>query len=238
MFSIAQAVKISHFTALVVYNYTVMMALEDKMSKKGLTAEQVLDTALLLAEQSSWQNLQLHDIATALDTPLITIHEFYPDKEALSNAWFARAETRMLKVTEQENFYQQSVAERLKVLIIRYIKALAEHKRVTKEMMSQTLSPRQLGSQLPALMQLHKTVEWMQQAAHGKHDSPIGLVEETGLMGILVMSLLYWTQDNSPHDFRTKNFIHERMSNAEHVMNFVSKFMGSDMKSHPKGNLH
>ncbi len=208
------------------------------MTKKDLTAEQVLDTALLLAEQSSWQHLQLHEIATALDAPLATIHEFYPDKEALSNAWFARAETAMLKVTEQENFYEKSVAERLKALLIRYIKTLAQHKRVTKEMMSRTLSPRQFGMQLPALMQLHKTVEWMQEAAHGNHDSAIGLVEETGLMGILIMSLLYWSQDNSPHDFRTKNFIHERLSNAEHVMSFVSKFLGGNVSARPKGSLH
>src|SRR5690606_29979396 len=60
------------------------------------SAALILDTALGLAETRGWERLQLFDVADALGIGLDAVARHYPDKDALVDAWFARAEQAML----------------------------------------------------------------------------------------------------------------------------------------------
>ena len=58
--------------------------------------EQILDTALTLAESTSWEQLSLQQIAAALGISLANIYGHYRSKDDLVDAWFDRADSAML----------------------------------------------------------------------------------------------------------------------------------------------
>ena len=55
----------------------------------------ILDTALKLAEQQSWETVRLHDVARELGIGLDDVRAHYAQKEDLIDAWFDRADQSM-----------------------------------------------------------------------------------------------------------------------------------------------
>ena len=107
----------------------------------------VLDKALELAEASSWEALHLHEVAAALDITLDEIREHYRQKDDLVEAWFDRADSTMLGERASLEFAQLSSRERIQKTIMTWLQALAEHRRITGEMLRYKL---ELGAHSPA----------------------------------------------------------------------------------------
>ena len=57
----------------------------------------ILDTALRLADASSWEAVRLHQVAAALGISLDDIRSHYREKEDLVDAWFDRADRALLE---------------------------------------------------------------------------------------------------------------------------------------------
>src|SRR5919198_4153393 len=79
----------------------------------GLTADRIVDTALALAEQRSWEATRLYDVAVAVGIPLDDIRHNFREKEDLVDGWFDRADQAMLKAAEQPEFFNLSPRQRL-----------------------------------------------------------------------------------------------------------------------------
>ncbi len=56
------------------------------MASRKPTAKQILSTALMLAEKSSWEKVRLHKVADVLHVQLRDIHKYYDEKEDLVEA--------------------------------------------------------------------------------------------------------------------------------------------------------
>ncbi|HMU65016.1 MAG TPA: TetR family transcriptional regulator, partial [Nitrosomonas sp.] len=69
----------------------------------------IIDTAVTLAAQKSWEAVRLYDVATALNLSLDQIRPYFREKEDLVDAWFDRADSAMLKQAEAAHFYELSV---------------------------------------------------------------------------------------------------------------------------------
>ncbi|MGR9107725.1 MAG: TetR/AcrR family transcriptional regulator, partial [Gammaproteobacteria bacterium] len=57
-----------------------------------ISKDLILDTALQMAESSSWERLHLYDLARRLDITLDQVREYFPQKDDLVEAWFDRAD--------------------------------------------------------------------------------------------------------------------------------------------------
>ena len=100
-------------------------------AKTGLE-HKIVDTSLELAESCGWGALRLRAVAESLGVPLRDLRRFYRDKDAVADAWLARADAAML-APPQKGFAEQPPHERLHIVIMAWLDALAEHCHVTGE---------------------------------------------------------------------------------------------------------
>jgi ubiquinone biosynthesis protein COQ9 len=196
----------------------------------GLTADRIVDTALALAEQRSWEAMRLYEVAVAVGITLDDIRHDFREKEDLVDAWFDRADQAMLKAAEQPEFLSLPTRQRLHRLIMTWLGALAPHRRVTRQMILGKLELGHIHIQIPAIMRISRTVQWMREAAHR---DPVYLrraLEETGLTTIYLMTFGYWLQDDSPGSIRTREFLERRLAMAETLSHWVFGWIPSPMR--------
>jgi ubiquinone biosynthesis protein COQ9 len=113
--------------------------------------EAIVDTAVTIAERSSWEAVHLFDVASELNISLDDIRAHFREKEDLVDAWFDRADSQMLKAAETVEFLSLSPRERLHHLIMAWLDALAAHRKVTRQMIGAKLEPGHLHIQIPAI---------------------------------------------------------------------------------------
>jgi ubiquinone biosynthesis protein COQ9 len=177
--------------------------------------EKIVDTAVHLAEQRSWEAVRLYDVAAAAGIALDDIRGDFREKEDVVDAWFDRADSAMLKESAGPDFLALRTRERLHRLIMTWLGALAAHRQVTRQMIYGKLEPGHLHIQIPGLMRVSRTVQWMREAAHR---DPVYLhraLEEAGLTTIYLLTFFYWMHDGSPGSANTSRFLGGLLAKAE-----------------------
>ena len=69
------------------------------------------------------------------------------------------------------------------------------------------LEPGHIHIQIPGLMRISRTVQWMREAAHRDATYARRALEETGLTTIYLMTFFYWMNDDSPGSASTSRFL-------------------------------
>lgn len=185
-----------------------------KKSKPELR-DAIVDTAVALAERSSWEAVRLFDVATELNTSLDNIRLYFREKEDLVDAWFDRADGQMLKSAETVEFLSLSPRERLLHLIMTWLDTLVAHRKVTRQMIGAKLEPGHLHIQIPAIMRISRTVQWMREAAQRDATFLRRALEETALTTIYLATFAYWMHDASENSQRTRDFLEHKLLVAE-----------------------
>lgn len=185
------------------------------MPKKSELRDRIVDTALSLAEQRSWEAVRLFDVAAALEISLDEVRRHFREKEDVVEAWFDRADTAMLQAAPQ--FLPLAERERLTRLIMTWLGALASHRRVTRQMIDGKLEPGHLHIQIPALMRVSRTVQWIREAARRDAVYASRALEEAVLTGIYLMTFFYWMRDDSVDFTATRRFLDRCLAGAERL---------------------
>ena len=178
-------------------------------------ADQILDTALSLAESSSWEQIHLYMIAQELEISLDQIRQNYPQKDDLAEAWFDRADSAVLSLGPSPDFLNLNVRERLHKVMMTWFEALAPHRRITKEMLLYKLELGHIHLQTLGIMRISRTVQWFREAAKIDTTSLRRILEETGTTAIYLMSFARWLNDDSPGFNQTRQFLDRLLLNAE-----------------------
>ena len=178
-------------------------------------ANQILDTALSLAESSSWENIHLYAIAQKLEISLDQIRQNYPQKDDLVEAWFDRADSAILNRNPSPDFFSLSVRERLHQVMMTWFDALAAHRRITGEMLLYKLEFGHIHLQALGVMRISRTVQWFREVAQIDTTSLRRILEETGTTTIYLMSFARWLNDDSPEFWKTREFLDQLLLNAE-----------------------
>jgi ubiquinone biosynthesis protein COQ9 len=163
----------------------------------------IVDAALALAEQRSWEAVRLHDVADELGISLNDVRGYFREKEEIAEAWFDRADALMLEDAASVEFQSLPVRERLHRVIMTWLGVLAAHRRVTRQMILGKMEPGHLHVQIPALLRVSRTVQWFREAAHRDTTYVGRALEETVLTSIYLMTFFYWLQDDSESATRT-----------------------------------
>lgn len=177
----------------------------------------VLDKALELAEAGSWEALHLHEVATALDITLDEIRQHYRQKDDLVEAWFDRADSAMLGERASPEFAQLSSRERIHKTIMSWLHALAEHRRITGEMLRYKLELGHIHLQVLGVMRVSRTVQWIREAAMQQSTDFQRIVDEVVLSSIYLATFAYWLRDNSAGSESTSRFLNGLLGRAEAV---------------------
>ena len=195
------------------------MASRSKKSRKQpkVSAEKILAAALNRAEVEGWQNIRLHDIADDLGTSFPVVREYFRDQDAIANAWFRKSLDAMLAPSEKA-FRDLPPKERLFLVIMRWLDAMAAHRRVTVEMIRVKLYLGHPHHWVPLVFNLSRLVNWIREAAFLDAQGRQRQFEEIGLTTLVVTTLGVWDADQSEDQDRTRQFIRKRLETGDHVM--------------------
>lgn len=179
----------------------------------------ILDTALQLAEEQSWEQLRLQDIAQQLNISLNDIRSHYAQKDDLVEAWFDRADSSMLQVAASPEVAQRDMATKLHHIIMAWLDALAPHRQVTTDMLWYKLEPAHFHLQIQGMLRISRTVQWFREAAAQDSTHLRRILEEVGLTSIYLATFIHWMNDTSEQQQRTRDFLTNRLSEAQNCAN-------------------
>ncbi len=141
-------------------------------ASKPKLKQAIVDTALSLAEEKEWESVRLHQVAEVLNISLGEIRLHFREKEDIIDAWFDRADQAMLQTREAESFRHSGAREKLHRLLMNWLGALQQHRRVTRQMIFGKLEPGHIHYQVKGLLRVSRTVQWLREPAD---DSDVGI---------------------------------------------------------------
>ncbi len=175
----------------------------------------IVDATLALAEQRNWESVRLHDVATATGIDLETIHSHFRDKEDIAETWFDRADRAMLAAAGAPGFSDAAADDRVQRLILTWLEVLGAHRRVTRQIIFGKLEFGHLHVQIPALLRISRTVQWLREAAARDATGFARALDETGLTAIFVTTFVRWLSDDSPDSRATRQLLIRLMRAAQ-----------------------
>lgn len=173
--------------------------------------EQVVDTAIAMAEEVGWARVRLRTVAARLDVPLSEVVRNYRDLDAVADAWFGRALQAML-APPPEGFAGWPASDRLHFLLMRWFDALAPHRIVTSQMLGEKLYPSHPHHWVPMMFSLSRLIQWWRDAAGLDAGGRRRQVEEIALTAIFLAALVVWRRDETSEQERTRVFLRRRLT--------------------------
>lgn len=195
----------------------------------------ILDAALALGEEQDWERVRLYRVAERLDISLTAVRQHVRQKEDLVDAWFDRADAAMLDAADSGLLCDPSTADRLEHLIFVWLEALSPHRRLTAQMIQQKMEPGHLHVQIPAILRISRTVQWLREAAHRDTRGIHRGLEETVLTTVFVSTFLYWLRDASHGHERTRARLRQALGMASRLSRLVPGYSGQQAR--PRGAL-
>lgn len=186
------------------------------MVKRNLY-HQIVDTAMEIANDTSWEAVRLHDVADRLSVDLEQVHAHFREKEDIVDAWFDRADRQMLETVADSGLIQLETADRLTKIMMNWFDALAPYRHVTRQMIFGKLEFGHLHYQVLGAMRVSRTVQWMREAAQRDAPLPWRAIEETALTTFYLATFLYWMFDSSANSERTRRLLSCRLERAARI---------------------
>lgn len=184
------------------------------MAKKKL-AEEILNTALQLADTGSWETTHLFDVAEELKISLDQIREYYPQKDDLVEAWFDRADRAVLSMVPAQDFMSLPEKDRLHNVIMTWLDALLPYRQVTREMLYYKLEFGHIHLQILGLLRISRTVQWFREAARVHSTHLRRILEEVGTTSIYLVTFSRWLFDDSQGSENTRQLLEKLLKKAE-----------------------
>ncbi|KTD61164.1 TetR/AcrR family transcriptional regulator [Legionella spiritensis] len=181
----------------------------------------IIDLAIDIALQTSWERVRLTDIAEALHINLNVIRQFFADKDQIIDACFDRADENMLQSCLKPEFHSLPTREKLQVLLMAWLGSFNGYQRVIRQMIGHKMEPGHLHLQLPAIKRISQTVQWWREAAGFTAVFPCRALEETGLTIIYLSTFAYWLFDHSSDGRATRRFLQKKLEQAGAIVQFL-----------------
>lgn len=187
-------------------------------TKTEILPRRIVDTAVELAERHTWEAVRLHQVAAALGVGLDDIRHHFREKDELIDAWFRRADDAVLALADSGELSCLSPRERLFRLIMAWLDALEVHRRVCRQMILAKLEPGHLHIQIPALMRVSRTVQWIREGA-GLEDAGLRrALLETAVTAAYLAAFAAWLREEAPGSPRTRRLLDGLLARAEGLM--------------------
>jgi AcrR family transcriptional regulator len=191
------------------------------VAKAPPNADRILVAALDLAEEDGWDALRLRRVADRLGVAPAKVRRHFRDKDAIADAWLARADAAMLR-PRPRSFFRRPPPQRLHGVICDWLDALAPHRRVTAEMLGEKLYPGHPHHNIGLVLRLSRTVQWVRDAAGLDAGGRRKQIEEIGLSALFVATLARWARDQTPDQEMTRAFLATRLRHADQALSYLS----------------
>lgn len=176
----------------------------------------IVDAAVNLAATGSWEALRLADVAGHLGCSLDDLRLHFREKEEIVDAWLDRADAAMLQAADADPAQDQLL--RFENAVIAWLAALQPHHRVTRQMIAGKLEPGHLHVQLPAVLRISRTVQWLREASGRRHAFLGRALDESLLTAAFVATFSHWLADRAGGDLRrSRRFLGRILRTLERV---------------------
>ncbi|WP_430230464.1 TetR/AcrR family transcriptional regulator [Nitrosomonas communis] len=176
--------------------------------------DDIVNTAVAIAARTSWEAVRFYDIAAEMNISLDEIRNYFHEKEELVDAWFDRADGIMLREAKTADFSALTPQQRIHDLIMIWLDALAVQRKVTCQMILAKLEPGHIHIQIPAVMRISRTVQWIREAAQRDATFLRRALEESALTTVYLMTFFFWMRDETPGSKRTRQFLNRNLELA------------------------
>ncbi len=180
-------------------------------------ADRILEAALALGEERTWNAVHLYDIADHMHIGLADIERHYRNKDEIAEAWFRRADNALAACGDEPGWLSSSVRERLSRAIRAWFGALEPHKGLTVEMLRYKVQPDHIHLVIKGVLRTSATVQWMREVARVPS---IGLrreLEEPALTAIFLSTLALWLTERTPGTPRAFKWLDAQLGLAERI---------------------
>jgi len=182
------------------------------MARKADVPRLALDAALALAATTGWRDLSLGDIAAEAGVTLVQLHEAYPSKSALLEAFSDRIDETVLSGTTAD-LAAEPAKDRLFDVLMRRFEALAPHRDAVRAIVrAQSCDPL---AAVAGACRLHRSMRWMLEAAGIDGSSPAGRLRARALAALYLDVMRTWFADDSEDMARTMAALDRRLAQAD-----------------------
>ena len=177
----------------------------------------ILKAALSIASEKKWYNISLCDVATVSKLTLIEVISYFPDTNAIANAWFEQALYAMLAPLPK-TYDKMLASERLEMLMWRWFEALNQQRLVTLDMLASKFHLPHVHHWAPLAFTLSRHVQLWRETAKLTAVGRQRQIQEIGLTTIFLATLSYWRHDTSEGQKNTRVFLHKKLKQGNVVM--------------------
>lgn len=188
--------------------------------------ERIVDAALALADECTWERVRLHDVADRLGMTLTDVGQHFREKEEITDAWFDRADRALLAAAGTAALEAMSPRERFAELLMTWLGVLASHRRVTRQMLAGKLEFGHIHYQFTGLLRVSRTVQWLREGARLDDPLPWRALEESALTSIYLATVVHWLNDDSEGSAATRGFLNRLLDRGERLANMVGPWFG------------
>ena len=167
------------------------------MTKNTLTADVVLEKAIELAQQSSWESFSLTELAFLLDCSLSDIKHFYRSKDDMAEALFNHADNAMLSLASDEEYRNLTSDDKLFECIMVWFESLAPYRPLVREILAYKLEPGHFHLQAHGITRVSRTVQWFIEASDRKNTGLKRIADEVAVTSAYLASFSFFLFDNS-----------------------------------------
>jgi AcrR family transcriptional regulator len=192
----------------------------------GSLKERIVDAALALAAERSWERVRLHDVADRLGISLADTGAHFREKEEIVDAWFDRADRAMQAAAGSPALAALDARERFSELLMTWLGVLAPHRRVARQMLINKLEFGHVHYQFAGLLRVSRTVQWLREGARLDDPLPWRALEETALTSIYLTTVAHWLVDDSEGSRATREFLARLLARGERLAEIVGPWLG------------
>ncbi|MEW8342238.1 MAG: TetR/AcrR family transcriptional regulator [Candidatus Thiodiazotropha taylori] len=178
-------------------------------------AEKILDFAVRMAEQSSWEAIRLHQVAEEMEIDLQSVQRYYRQKDDLVEAWYDRADRAMLADAAEQDYQWLTPRERIHRSIFCWLTSMQTHRKVSREMLGYKFELGHIHLQVLGLLRISRTVQWFLEAAHRDSTDLKRIGEEVVTTGIYLSTFAHWLFDDSSAAEKTSKLLDRLLRRAE-----------------------
>lgn len=180
-------------------------------------AERIVDVALILGEERTWNAVHLYDIADHMHIGLEDIERHFRNKDEIAEAWFRRADNALTACGNEPGWLQLDVRERLSRAIRAWLGALDSHKGVTVEMLRYKVQPDHIHLVIKGVLRTSATVQWVREVARVPSVGLRRELEEPALTAIFLSTLALWLTERTPGTPRAFKWLDAQLKLAERI---------------------
>jgi AcrR family transcriptional regulator len=177
------------------------------MAKNTLTADSILEHAIVLAQKSSWQSFSLVELALLLDCSLSDIKQFYRSKDDIAEALFNLADDAMLNLALDKKHQNLTSNEKLFNAIMAWFDSLMPYRPLVREILAYKFEPGHFHLQVHGITRVSRTVQWFLEVADRKNTGCKRITDEMAVTSAYLISFRSFLCDHSEGHVKTRQLL-------------------------------